>query len=386
MPSQLLHTLFGEDVIIEINRRVEGRTGMDPVNALGKIPETHKKVFALGCQGPDIFYHSQRRRPVGLEYGTLLHRRGAGTFTAGLLKLGLPAFHAETVIGREAAPPLPEKKQAPRDRRRKRINVLGAYALGFMTHAILDRLAHPYIVYKSDRPPPETSRRDRSHAFFERIIDTLMFRHLRGAEISEWDQNGLLAEVCENPPLGLKELLARALVQAFPERAGKDEKLVLRVENTFLDCEWFYRRTAPGLIDPEIFAELSLGSGAAQTDNRQKGFVAYLYPENLPSKIDFLNLEKRPWYHPAGEEKEDHRSFPEIYTEAVNAAADSLTGIIARYYEEGAFPIEEAVWAIGNGGLSIVDENGKPCAPLRSSPLPLQEVLDGQIALRGLNN
>ena len=323
---------------------------------------------------------------MGLEYGTLLHRRGAGTFTAGLLKLGLPAFTAETVIGREAASPLPEEKQAPRDRRKKRINVLGAYALGFMTHAILDRLAHPYIVYKSDRPPPVTTRRDRSHAFFERIIDTLMLKYLRGEEISEWDQDGLLAEVCENPPLGLKELLARALVQALPERAGKDEKLVLRVENTFLDCAWFYHMTSPGLDTLEFFNEPPEGDGSEQSEIRKKGFVAYLYPVNLPPNVDFLNLENRLWYHPAGEEKEDHRSFPEIYTEAVKAASDSLAGIIGKYYEEGAFPIEEAAWAIGDGGLSIVDENGKPCAPLRSSPLPLQEVLDEQIVLRGLNN
>ncbi|MDR0641255.1 MAG: zinc dependent phospholipase C family protein [Treponema sp.] len=153
MPSQILHTLFGEDLISAMYRSLVPRFGPAADKALEKIRGSCRTAFALGCQGPDIFYHSQGRRPVGLEYGTLLHRRGAGVFTAGLLKMGLPG-------------PAPDGEDI---RRRERgIDALGAYALGFMTHAILDRAAHPYIIYKSDH-----------HAFFERIIDVLMLRDLR---------------------------------------------------------------------------------------------------------------------------------------------------------------------------------------------------------------
>ena len=381
MPSQLLHILFGEDVIAEMYRRLEGRFGIVAGKAVEKIRNPHWKAFVLGCQGPDIFYHSQGRRPVGLEYGTLLHRRGAGDFTAGLLKMGLPD-------------PPPGEEDIRMNRREKEINALGVYALGYMTHAILDRQTHPYIVYKSDRPPPTTSRRDRSHAFLERIIDKLMYRFLRGAEISSWDQDGLLAEICEDPPPGLKELLFQALVHAFPERAGKDEKLSRRVENTFLDCAFFYRITSPSNNPVPVSSERSPAqavlinsqAGSDPKDFFQKGRVAYLYPENLPAHIDFLNLSKEPWYYPAGERKMDKRSFPEIYEGAVKAAADSLTVVMGNYLETGLFPIEEAARAIGNGGLSIVDEKGKPCAPVRSDPFPLQEVLDEQTALRGIHS
>ena len=363
MPSQILHTLFGEDVIYEIYRRVKDRFGVVAEKALDRIQAVHKKVFALGCQGPDIFYHSQIRRPVGLEYGTLLHRRGVGNLTAGLLKMGLPD-------------PPPDAEDIRLGRREKGINALGVYALGFMTHAILDRQAHPYIVYKSDRPPPENPRRDRSHAFFERIIDLLMLKRLRNEKISCWDQEGILADTCRNPPLGLKELLARTIVQAYPERAGKDEKLVSRIENTFLDCADFYKYTAPAntMIKKPVQLPFPL----------QKGFVAYLYPEKLSSDIDYLNLKKKPWYYPAGEAEEDLRSFPEIYEDAVKFAADSITVLISRYLEKGFFPIEDAAIAIGNGGLSIVDENGKPCTLTRTEPLPLQAVLDEQAAMRSI--
>ena len=332
MPSQLLHILFGEDVYATIYRRVESRFG----TAAGRIAvkDANRKAFALGCQGPDIFYHSQGRRPVGLEYGTLLHRRGVGAFSAELLR---------GCNGNDA---------------------LVSYALGFITHAILDRQAHPYIVYKS-----QVSGFDNYHAFFERIIDVLMLKLLRGQEITSWDQEDLLAEICENPPPGLKDLLAQALIATFPERAGKDAKLRSRIENAFLDCAGFYRRTAPAYSQEE---DLDF-----PLQNHQ---LVYLYPRELPGHIDFLNNGKKPWYYPAGEEKEDRRSFLEIYDETVAAAADSLTGIISSYLEEGVFPPDEAAAnyigeAIGNGGLNIVDESGKPCAPCRSDPLPLQSLI-----------
>ncbi|MDR3160741.1 MAG: zinc dependent phospholipase C family protein [Spirochaetaceae bacterium] len=340
MPSQILHTLFGEDVITAIYQSLAPRFGPVADRALEKIRGSCRNAFALGCQGPDIFYHSQGRRPVGLEYGTLLHRRGAGAFTAELLKMGLPG---------------PEEGL----RREREINALGAYALGFMTHAILDRAAHPYIIYKS-----------RYHVFFERIIDVLMLRELREKEAASWDQEAILARICEEPPVGLKELLARALILAFPERAGRDGKLMARIDNTFADCARFYRLTSP--------RRTSLGGGVVE-----RRVLELLYPEKLEEDIDFLNLKKEPWYYPAGNSGENYRSFPELYAGAVARAASVITPVIAGYLETGIFPIGEAARAIGNGGLSIQDDEGRPCAPTRSAPLPLDRTLRRQEELRG---
>ncbi|MDR2068309.1 MAG: hypothetical protein LBP71_00375 [Spirochaetaceae bacterium] len=374
MPSQILHTLFGEDVIGAMYPAIHSRFGIAAEKALKKIQIDYETPFVLGCQGPDIFYHSQMTRPVALEYGTLLHRRGYGVFTAMLLKMALPD-------------PPPSKEDIRMLRREKGISPLGAYALGFMTHAILDRLAHPYIVYKSGLAFPVPAAppfRDQvsslgkaAHAFFERIIDVLMLDALRGRQVSSWDQEALLVSVCEAPPPGLKELLARALTAAFPERAGGDAKLKERMENTFRDCAAFYRYTDPG--------KTSIYHRAHGTESPgwiQEIPLPYLYPENLPGHIDYLNLAHRTWFYPGPGGKPDSRSFPDIYAEAVQSAAEGLSVFIARYLETGAFPIKEAARAIGNGGLSIQDENGKPCAPVRTGPLPLDEVLAQQQRLR----
>jgi hypothetical protein len=363
MPSQILHILFAGDVVERIYRRMRSRFGMAAERAREKITGTYRTSFALGCQGPDVFYHSRRKKPAGLEYGTLLHRRGYGIFTAGLLRLGLPD-------------PPPDEEDIRLGRREKGISALGAYSLGFMTHALLDRAAHPYIVYKSgwhDPAKPETAKYGGAHAFLERILDVLMLRRLRGMEIREWDQEAVIGEICENPPLGLKELLARALVLAYPERAGRDEKLGRRIDNAFADCAWFYRITAPGRTAAD-------GPGVPEL----MGNLFLVYPERLGEEIDFLNLEGKPWRYPHDDtEGEDRRSFPEIYEDAVVRAAETLTPLIEDYMTLGRFPIKEAAQAIGNGGLSIQDRRGRVTSPNRSDPLPLDRVLEGQRRLRG---
>ncbi|GHV76590.1 hypothetical protein AGMMS49942_14110 [Spirochaetia bacterium] len=350
MPSQILHTLFGEDVLAALDRALRPGFGVVAKRAREKVEEEFRFSFVLGCQGPDIFYHNQMTRPVGLEYGTLLHRRGSGAFTAALLKLALPASPAS------AADVLAHRKEGA-------ITGLGAYALGFMTHAILDRACHPYIVYKTVREPT-------IHAFFERILDTLMLEELRRMPVAAWDQDSL-AQICDSPPAGLKDILALALRQAFPERAGRDAKLRQRMDNTFRDCGWFYRYTAPGRTSfpRDIMEEIPL---------------VYLYPEDLPDDIDYLNREHRDWYYPTGDSPADSRSFPDIYAQALESAVETLSPPIAVYLETGAFPIVEAARRIGNGGLSIQDATGKPCAPSRSDPLPLERVLEQQRRLRSI--
>jgi hypothetical protein len=340
MPAQILHTIFGEDVITGICRHLHSRFGAEAVRE--KIRRDYAGAFALGCQGPDIFYHSQMSRPVALEYGTLLHRRGCGDFSAALLAMTL------------SGPPPGE------------IDALGAYALGFMTHAILDRACHPYIVYKAEA--------GQHHAFFERIIDALMLEYLRGEPVYRWDQAGLLAGPCGDPPRGLRELLARALKAVFPGRAGKDRLLSRRMDNAFRDCAVFYRFTDPRKT-----------SGHAGTGSRalvRELPLPYLYPEKLPLGIDYLNLSGRTWFHPAPGGKADTRSFPEIYAAAVEGGSALLAELLGRCLGTGVFSVREAGETLGNGGLSIQDEAGRPCAPVRTEPLPLEAVLGQQGRIR----
>ena len=326
MPSQILHTLFGEDVM----------------NGLNSGPSVNDGAFVLGCQGPDIFYHNRRTRPVAIEYGSLLHRRGYGTFCAQLLAMG----------GHDPQ--------------------LRAYALGFMTHAILDRFCHPYIVYKSVSLRPEnTTESGIYHPFFERVIDVLMLGELRRLELSGWNQKTLV-EMCENPPQGVKELLVHSLTAVYPERTDLDEKLSLRIDNAFADSARYYRMSEPA------------NTGREQGLPVNRSYLSLIFPLNLPTTVDFLNLRGEPWYYPyrplgGAVPAADYRSFVQVYSDAVDAAVRSLLPCVMSNH------IDTVAGNIGDGCLSIHDEYGRHCAPNCTSPLPLERVLQDQADLRNLS-
>jgi hypothetical protein len=347
VPSQILHTLFGEDLLAALDRTLRRRP----------VEDACLPAFALGCQGPDIFYHSQATLPVALEYGTLLHRRAYGSFASALFELALP----------ENAAARPGRAD------------LAAYAWGFATHAILDRACHPYIVYKTAKPDRQGGGGGQNiHAFFERIVDALMLDRLRGRPVASWDQDSL-ARICGDPPQGLRELLAEALRRVFPERAGRDGKLSRRIDNALRDCAGFYRHTDPGKTS-FLRPGGTLPEQSAYQRRLLEGMpLTLLYPEALPQDIDYLNLERRAWQYPLVEGGRDERSFPEIYAQALEAAVEILGPPAAEYAENGFLSGgEETARRIGNGGLSIQDRDGKPCPPARSEPLPLERVLEQQ--------
>ncbi|MDR3123273.1 MAG: zinc dependent phospholipase C family protein [Treponema sp.] len=336
MPSQILHALFGEDLLAALDGDLHRPLVEDGCRA----------VFVLGCQGPDIFYHSQITRPVGLEYGTLLHRRGYGSCCAALFDLASSAGRAD----------------------------FAAYAWGFATHALLDRACHPYIVYKTAKLEEGRGGERNLHAFFERILDALMLEDLRGKPVASWDQDSL-ARICDDPPRGLRELLAEALRQAFPERAGRDAKLPQRIDNAFMDSALFYRHT-----DPAKTSFLKPGGQSAFQRRLAAALpLVSLYPEALPQDIDYLNRERRAWQYPLAGGAQDARSFPEIYAQALEAAMETLGPLAAAYRETGSLPgCEQTARRIGDTGLSIQDRDGKPCPPTFSEPLPLEQVLERQ--------
>lgn len=355
MPAQILHILYGEDVLSRAAAQLQARGG-----GAGKFLEEAVLLgaFRLGCQGPDLFYHNQRTRPVSLEYGTLLHRRGFGSFSAALLRRTLePGSFGDAVSSGTA------------------------YALGFATHAFLDRACHPYIVSRAGwvaPARPETARYARCHAFFERLLDVLMLERLRGLPSSSWDQAEALVVPCEAAEASIPRLLVAALGETFPERAGKDLRLSARIANAFSDAAYFYRKTDPSRTTyrcrlVEGFEYLATAGG--------RSAVALMYPERFSLGVDYLNLGHSPWAHPGEGQGDFSLSFPELYQGAVEAGASFFVDLFVALESGGIVPASVA-GDLGDGGLSIVDSSGAPCAPRRLTPLPLQGVLDAQYSLR----
>ena len=327
----------------------------------------HGAAFRLGCQGPDLFYHNQRTRPVSLEYGALLHRRAFGEFTGNLLRLCLPGADPQSVSFSSDS------------------CSLAAYALGFATHAFLDRVTHPFIVYKAGwvaPSQPETARYARCHVFFERILDVLMLERLRSRSTASWDQDALLASACMPLSKALPARIAHSLELSFPERTQDDDKLVDRILNAFSDAHSYYRFTNPVRTsyrgnDSEGYQHLLSRKGRAS--------VALIYPECFSLAQDYLNLAHTAWMQPCGAGEGwpqlEFRSFPDLYKAALGLATPFLCRLLMYFLDSGRVP-EGLSAELGNGGLSVTKSDGSPCAPTRSDPLPLDAVLDAQYGLR----
>lgn len=366
MPAQLLHILHGLHVLEDLQRM-----GPPSLRVLAENLQepTFFPLFCLGCQGPDIFYHNQRTRPVGLEYGSLMHRRGYGSVTAVLLSEAVREFRNCGVPG----PGL-------------------AYSIGFAMHPFLDRALHPYIISRSGSGgnAAETVAHARYHIFLERLLDATFLEECRDetwmrvflpwlgpinpgqAAVCGFRQREVLAEPAHAFADVLVPLLSRALASAYPERAGRDMLLDQRLAHVFIDAAYFYEH-----IDPVAAADRINATALGSVDaSHARYLAAILYPMRVPQDVDVLNSRRAEWLHPCEGAGASDASVHQLFDEAVEAAKAALLQVWEANNQG------EIAAAIGTASLSTNDAEGRRCQPRHFSPLPLERLLNEQTMAR----
>jgi hypothetical protein len=324
MPSHITHWLFAEDVMGT------------------PLENSERAALALGAQGPDLFFHNQRRHPTGIFFGTRLHRKGYGAFTAAL------AANARE-IGREAS----------------------YFAKGFATHATLDRHLHPYINYFAgwnEPKQPETRALRYMHIFFERVLDVALWRRLQGGSITDVSFYEV-ANCGENCPPWFRELFERTLGQFYP-KAGSDEELGQRIENTYLDSIGVYRFSSK--TDVELLSSQGRPPRGDESEIPPK-WLAMLHPHWFPSSIDVLNEKKRSWRHPCEQGSTHNESVLELYDGAKTKGTE-ICAALDQVLSEGA-NYERLEGLVGNHNLNDGLDIAKPCPRVHMDPLPLAETL-----------
>jgi hypothetical protein len=330
MPSHFTHLLFAEEAL---------RNALGP--AAKEILDRHGPLFRFGAQGPDFFYHNQRTKPYGIRYGVFLHRSGYGRMVA---HMTAEAHRLRAVLSSE----------------------LGAFLLGFATHASLDRMAHPYIAYFSgwvDPKKPETKRLFRCHAFLERILDVLVLERRFGLSLVNFDFYSLV-DCGRTLPYGVVKALVKGLNATYPamDHKSRDRN---RVENAYRDTRFFYRLT--NHLNPRLI-EL------AYRKDRKEGFtqrrLALVHPWQVPANIDFLNTARAEWRHPCDPGTRSRAGFLELYDLALDEAVKDLK-MLVRAIDQGA-SLGLLAEEIGDEDL---DTGREHCAPVFSAPLPLPEAL-----------
>ena len=341
--------------------------------------------FRLGAQGPDIFYHNQRTRPSGLHYGALAHRRNYG--------LAMEAMCAALIEGRGAsAAGRADSIEGRGARAADRTDYLegqvaldspeAAWLIGFATHAAVDRIIHPFIVYFSGwQIPlmPETARYRSCHPFLERLLDIDILEELRGLPVGACDLEALLpldeARLPDGPDAGIGRLLASGLRAAFPGATGADFLIEQRIQNALADTRHFLRVTNPSITS----------SGSASLlpwldDRSGWRSMALIYPERSPEGMDVGNKGRRVWEHPAADGRRFASSHGELFAQAIEKAA-AAAALVASTLDSGRVEAGFAA-SIGNGGLSVTDGDGLPVPPRLSKPLRLKELMEAEFQRR----
>jgi hypothetical protein len=336
MPAQFCHLLFAEEALqAALGARAAG------------LLERHGSLFRFAAQGPDFFYHNQRTRPTGLKYGVAAHQEGYGRLTACLVR----------EVRRLEERGIDEAERGE----------LAAFTLGWTTHAFLDRLTHPFILYYSgwvDPLRPETRKYFRCHIFLERILDVLTLRERRGQEPAAFSLSALLG--CGPVlPYPLVKTMLKALNSAYPRMRHKslDRR---RIDNSYADAMFFYTYTDPA---EDRYRRLALERDREAPKRR----LALFHPRELPADIDFLNAAGAQWRHPC-HGAASRASFPQLYQQALSLAVPAL-GLVNEALA-GRRRVEEVEAAVGNASLNTGLERSERCHLRYCDPLPLPQLLD----------
>lgn len=181
MPGFVTHYIFGT----EAYRRQSHPT-------LKRTLHTHNAAYALGLQGPDIFFYYLPSYVLhGHNIGALAHTSGTNAFFHGLL-------HGYRQLS------------APADRR-----IAEAYLTGYLGHYLLDTTCHPYI-YAMTHFTGRTKDYFSRHAYLETDIDTALLAlklHRRPGNFFIGDTMRLTAR----QKRVITDLLWYAYHYAFPE-------------------------------------------------------------------------------------------------------------------------------------------------------------------------
>jgi hypothetical protein len=293
MPNVWTHILYGEKVSL--------------TSPFAEMDESLMSFFRLGTQGPDpFFYHNfwpWQKKPV-TELGLKIHYEKCGPFILDLLQ--------EAKISND------EKVKA--------------YVLGFVTHHLLDRNTHPYIIYKSGN---EGNR----HQKLEIIIDTLLMKKYH--DIETWKTPVYKKiDIGKNMYPPIESMMKKIIKKHFKElemtmppnyiaKSYRDMKLALKV-----------------LFDPLGWKNKLL----------KKKVSSFSY-QRITCTKDYLNENKTTWYFPTNKEESSVESFYDLLKNAENEGETILT-LINLYWNQTDLTIpKQLVDKIGN----ISYDTGKDC-------------------------
>jgi hypothetical protein len=287
-----------------------------------KLIERHRQLYNVGCQGPDIFFYylpgllKKNMKNIGIE----MHRNNFGSFISCMLD-GVARADAKT---------------RP---------ILFSYISGYLTHYALDCRAHPYVYYKSGfRSKDDTKRRSRLrysvyHRNVETAIDVLMLQLMSSEKPSDkklWQ----LIKTDETQATLIARLVSDCISASYnreisPKQVYKSMRYMVNVTRILQSKKGRRKRLM------ELAEDLTVGDHLLS---------CIIHQQEITDGIDYLNVQKQPWYMPWDDQNENTATFGELYNTAVEDSVKLISD--TRQFMLGKLPKEILLETIGNRSLT----------------------------------
>lgn len=284
MPDFWIHTLAGELVLKSLKNC-----------DLKKLLEENRKIFNLGCQGPDLFFYNDFlpwiKNKRGPKIGTMMHQN-----------------HTKTLF-LESIDYLREMQN------REGFNKLASYFLGFTIHYAIDKNEHPFINART--------KNFNEHKLFEMNLDTYFIKKY-------WNKRVHL--LSPSSKINIGEKLPSSIVDYYKNIVPKIFNIPIKTA-TVNDSYRDYKRVFDIFYSPKKYKRFCLNmlNLIMPID-----ISICLYPTNVHNEV--LT-------------KEEFLEFENILLKGVNEGV-KLIELISSYFKEniGKSPVENAFYDISFSG------------------------------------
>lgn len=275
MPGFTTHYLFGVDAYKKIaDQRIR------------KNLYINHSAYALGLQGPDVFFYYLPSYLLHREnLGALAHDTDTGAFFSYLLE---------------------SRKQFVGDK--KALAVADAYITGFIGHYTLDCTVHPFVyafTYYNPEHPKKNTEYFGQHAYFETDLDCELLSYKKGLAPSQFHQNSTIFLNARQRRI-ISQMLCYAYNNTYPGIGATRHQISSATHWMRIGTRAVNDPTGQKKVLVRFIESLAL----------DRPFISAMLPsDRYRFVMDPMNLDHKKWIHP-WTKASSNESFIDLYNKA----------------------------------------------------------------------
>lgn len=313
MPGFTTHYLFGIDAYKEINDK-----------RIKKNLYHNHSAFALGLQGPDVFFYYLPSYLLHKEnLGALAHDTDTGAFFAYLLE------SRKQFIGKP-----------------RLLAVADAYITGFIGHYTLDCTVHPYVYAFTSYDPAHPKKNTEyfgQHAYFETELDCELLACKKGLSPSHFHQNSTIA-MSRKQRRVISQMLCYAYNNTYPGIGASKRQIASATRWMQLGTRAVNDPSGQKKVLVRFIEGLALG----------RPFVSAMLPSDRYRFVpDAMNFAHKKWIHPWTKES-SNESFLNLYQKALSLYSKRIDEFYSLIRDKGADTGKEHKFLDSYGNCSFL--------------------------------